>query len=43
MAELGQERNVEVLWLLTLSAPQKSWTPELQAALEKISSTFLVP
>lgn len=42
MKELGQERNVQVLWLLTLSAPSKSWASN-EAALERIAATFRVP
>jgi hypothetical protein len=42
MRELGQERNVNVLWLLTLSTPSASWAA-LEPLFQKVSSTLLVP
>lgn len=42
MRELGQERNVQVLWLLTLSAPEGAYAG-LQLAFEKAASSFTVP
>ena len=42
MRELGQARNVEVLWLLTFSAPDAAFDA-LQPAFEKASASFYVP
>ena len=42
MRELGQERNVNVLWLLTLTAPAASWE-RAAPALERIAQSFAVP
>ena len=42
MKELGQSRNVNVLWLLTLTAPDSAWS-KLEPAFEGISNSFAVP
>lgn len=42
MAELGQERNVQVLWLLTLTAPEASWA-KVEPTFEGIAASFTVP
>ncbi len=42
MAELGQERNVDVLWLLTLSADEAAWSPGLSKELEGVAGSFVV-
>ena len=42
MRELGQSRDVNVLWLLTLTAPTKSWS-NVEPTLEKIAASFRVP
>ena len=42
MAELGQERNVQVLWLLTLTAPEASWA-KVEPTFEGIAASFKVP
>ena len=43
MAEMGQSRNVDVLWLLTLSAPAAQWTPALEARLQAVANSFEIP
>lgn len=42
MKELGQERNVQVLWLLTMTAPEKAWSGS-EATFERIAASFKVP
>jgi hypothetical protein len=42
MRELGQARDVDVLWLLTLSAPEGSWDA-LLPSFERIAASFAVP
>ena len=42
MQALGQERNVQVLWLLTLTAPADAW-PKLEPQFEGIANSFVVP
>eukprot|EP00325_Prymnesiales_sp_UTEX-LB-985_P001355 CAMPEP_0174698540 /NCGR_PEP_ID=MMETSP1094-20130205/4111_1 /TAXON_ID=156173 /ORGANISM="Chrysochromulina brevifilum, Strain UTEX LB 985" /LENGTH=276 /DNA_ID=CAMNT_0015895733 /DNA_START=66 /DNA_END=896 /DNA_ORIENTATION=- len=42
MRELGQERNVQVLWLLTLSAPAGTYSG-LQTSFQKVADSFAVP
>ena len=39
--ELGQERNVDVLWLLTLSADEAAWSPGSEE-LEGVAGSFVV-
>ena len=43
MKEAGQERNVDVLWLLTLSAPAGSWDAALRERCRAIAASFEVP
>jgi len=43
MAELGQVRNVDVLWLLTLSAPDGAPWQKLEKTFEKVSDSLSVP
>lgn len=43
MQELGQTREVNVLWLLTLSAPKASFDGALQKRFDTIAATFVVP
>ena len=43
MKELGQSRNVQVLWLLTLSAPDGAAYEKLAPAFERASKSFEVP
>ena len=42
MQELGQERNVNVLWLLTLTAPADAWS-KFEAPFEAVAASFRVP
>ena len=42
MQELGQERNVNVLWLLTLTAPEQGWA-SAEPMFERIAASFKVP
>ena len=42
MQEMGQTRNVQVLWLLTLTAPEAAW-PKLEPTFEKVANSFYVP
>ena len=42
MKELGQSRNVQVLWLLTLTAPEAAWD-KVAPTLENIAASFRVP
>ena len=41
MRELGQVRNVDVLWLLTLSAPGAAWE-QLSPRFERMARSFVV-
>ena len=41
-APLWQVRNVDVLWLLALSAPEKTYA-EVAPMLERVSASFSVP
>jgi hypothetical protein len=43
MAELGQVREVNVLWLLTLSAPAASWNENTESRFQAIASSFALP
>ena len=43
MEELGQKREVNVLWLLTLSAPDGAAYEKLAPAFERASKSFEVP
>jgi hypothetical protein len=43
MQELGQVRNVQVLWLLTLSAPDGADWKALEPTFERMSASFAVP
>ena len=42
MKEMGQTRNVEVLWLLTFSAPDGAFE-QLRSTFERASASFFVP
>ena len=41
--ELGQTREVNVLWLLTLSAPKARVDAALEKRLDAIAATLVVP
>jgi len=43
MAELGQVREVNVLWLLTLSAPESMWNEDVSKRFQAIASSFALP
>lgn len=43
MADEGQSRNVDVLWLLSLSAPASQWKDELANRLRAIALSFEIP
>ena len=43
MAEMGQVRNVDCLFLLTLSSPATLWDAKMVARLEGIANSFAVP
>ena len=43
MAELGRTREVNVLWLLTLSAPADKWDDKTESRLRAIASSFALP
>lgn len=43
MVELGQVREVNVLWLLTLSAPEAMWNDSVEGRLRAIASSFVLP
>jgi hypothetical protein len=42
MQEEGRTRNVQVLWLLTLTAPEAAWT-RVAPTLENVAASFRVP
>ena len=43
MKEMGQARNVDVLWLLTLSAPEGAAWKALEPEFERLSKTLRIP
>lgn len=43
MKEMGQARNVDVLWLLTLSAPVGAAWDSIEPVFERLSKTLRVP
>ena len=42
MLEEGRTRNVNVLWLLTLTAPESAWS-RVEGTLEGVAASFRVP